>query len=71
VPAIPRSSLRAGVLKQFGDARMSGSGASVFLECDSEAEAQRVFALKPGQVAGFVAQGWTNTPARFRRLKEL
>lgn len=49
-------------LKQFGDARMSGSGASVFLECDSEAEAQRVFALKPEQVAGFVAQGLDQHP---------
>jgi len=49
-------------LRQFGDARMSGSGASVFLECESEAEAQRVFALKPEQVAGFVAQGLDKHP---------
>ena len=44
-------------LKQFGDARMSGSGASVFLEVDNEAEAQRIYSLKPENVAGFVAQG--------------
>jgi 4-diphosphocytidyl-2-C-methyl-D-erythritol kinase len=49
-------------LKSFGDARMSGSGASVFLECESEAEARRVFALKPEQVAGFVAQGMDQHP---------
>jgi 4-diphosphocytidyl-2-C-methyl-D-erythritol kinase len=49
-------------LKSFGDARMSGSGASVFLECENEAEAQRVFALKPEQVAGFVAQGLDQHP---------
>jgi 4-diphosphocytidyl-2-C-methyl-D-erythritol kinase len=49
-------------LRQFGDARMSGSGASVFLECESEAEARRVFALKPEQVAGFVAQGLDKHP---------
>lgn len=49
-------------LKQFGDARMSGSGASVFLECESEAEAKRVFALKPDQIAGFVAQGLDKHP---------
>lgn len=49
-------------LKQFGDARMSGSGASVFLECESEAEAKRVFALKPEQVAGFVAAGLDQHP---------
>jgi 4-diphosphocytidyl-2-C-methyl-D-erythritol kinase len=49
-------------LKQFGDARMSGSGASVFLEVDSEAEAQRICSLKPENVAGFVAQGLDKHP---------
>jgi 4-diphosphocytidyl-2-C-methyl-D-erythritol kinase len=49
-------------LKQFGDARMSGSGASVFLEVESEAEAQRVFALKPENFCGFVAQGLDKHP---------
>lgn len=49
-------------LKQFGDARMSGSGASVFLEVDNEAEAQRIFSLKPENVAGFVAQGLDKHP---------
>ena len=49
-------------LKQFGDARMSGSGASVFLECDSEIEARRVYALKPEKIAGFVAQGLDQHP---------
>lgn len=49
-------------LKQFGDARMSGSGASVFLEVDNEAEAQRIYSLKPENVAGFVAQGLNKHP---------
>jgi 4-diphosphocytidyl-2-C-methyl-D-erythritol kinase len=49
-------------LKQFGDARMSGSGASVFLEVDNEAEAQRIYSLKPENVAGFVAQGLDKHP---------
>lgn len=49
-------------LKQFGDARMTGSGASVFLECASETEAQRVFAQKPENVAGFVARGIEQHP---------
>lgn len=49
-------------LKQFGDARMSGSGASVFLECDTEAEAKRIFSLKPEAVAGFVAAGLDQHP---------
>lgn len=49
-------------LKQFGDARMSGSGASVFLEVSNEAEAQRIFALKPETYSGFVAQGLDRHP---------
>ncbi len=49
-------------LKQFGDARMSGSGCCVFLECDNEVEANRIFALKPAQVSGFVAQGLNQHP---------
>ncbi len=49
-------------LRQFGDARMSGSGASVFLECASEAEAQHVFAQKPADVAGFVSKGIDQHP---------
>jgi 4-diphosphocytidyl-2-C-methyl-D-erythritol kinase len=49
-------------LKNFGDARMSGSGASVFVELLSEAEARRVLAQKPENVAGFVAQGLQKHP---------
>lgn len=49
-------------LRQFGDARMSGSGASVFLECADEAEAQRIFSLKPERVNGFVAAGLEQHP---------
>jgi 4-diphosphocytidyl-2-C-methyl-D-erythritol kinase len=49
-------------LRQFGDARMSGSGASVFLECENEAEAMRVFAQKPEAFSGFVARGLDRHP---------
>lgn len=49
-------------LRQFGDARMSGSGASVFLEVESEAEARRIEALKPENTDGFVAQGLDKHP---------
>lgn len=49
-------------LKQFGDARMSGSGASVFVALADEAEAKRVFALKPLGVDGFVAKGLERHP---------
>lgn len=49
-------------LRQFGDARMSGSGASVFLECASEVIAQHVFAQKPPNIAGFVSKGIDQHP---------
>ncbi len=49
-------------LGQFGDARMSGSGASVFVETATEAEARRIFARKPAATAGFVAQGLRQHP---------
>lgn len=49
-------------LRQFGDARMSGSGASVFLELESEVAAQRIFSLKPEAWRGFVAQGLEQHP---------
>jgi 4-diphosphocytidyl-2-C-methyl-D-erythritol kinase len=49
-------------LRRFGDARMSGSGASVFLECENEAEAMRVFAQKPEAFSGFVARGLDRHP---------
>ena len=49
-------------LKQFGDARMSGSGASVFLECGSKAEAQQIFSLKPDSIPGFISAGLDHHP---------
>ena len=44
-------------LKQFGDARMSGSGASVFVELPSLEAAERVVAARPNGVRGFAAHG--------------
>ena len=49
-------------LAQFGDARMTGSGASVFLEMESEADARRLLALKPEFLDGFVASGLEQHP---------
>ena len=43
-------------LKQFGDARMSGSGASVFLEVASEKIANELWQQKPKEVLGFSVQ---------------
>lgn len=42
-------------LRQFGDARMSGTGASVFLACDSLEAAERILHQRPEGVDGFVA----------------
>jgi len=49
-------------LKQFGDARMSGSGASVFLEVASEEVANNICAQKPEKFRGFVAKGLNQHP---------
>lgn len=42
-------------LRQFGDARMSGTGASVFLACDSLEAAEEILHQRPEGVDGFVA----------------
>ena len=49
-------------LANFGDARMTGSGACVFLETASAAEAQRIFMQRPADMTGFVAPGLNNPP---------
>lgn len=51
-----------GWLKQFGDARMSGSGASVFCSFETEAEALQVLAQKPIGCRGFVAKSLGRHP---------
>jgi 4-diphosphocytidyl-2-C-methyl-D-erythritol kinase len=42
-------------LRQFGDARMSGTGASVFLACDTLGVAEKILHQRPEGVDGFVA----------------
>jgi 4-diphosphocytidyl-2-C-methyl-D-erythritol kinase len=49
-------------LKQFGDARMSGSGSSVFVETDSIKTAQSIVDRKPAGVSGFAARGLHQHP---------
>ncbi|MFZ5483209.1 MAG: 4-(cytidine 5'-diphospho)-2-C-methyl-D-erythritol kinase [Pseudomonadota bacterium] len=44
-------------LGQFGDARMTGSGACVFAAFPDRAEAEAVFARRPVGMNGFVADG--------------
>lgn len=51
-------------LKQFGLARMTGSGACVFAAFGSETDARAVMAQRPGWVEGFVAQGLAQHPLR-------
>lgn len=49
-------------LNQYGQARMSGSGASVFVAVDSLAKANKIFAQKPANMQGFVAKSLDQHP---------
>jgi len=44
-------------LSQYGDAQMTGTGASVFASFDNQTDAQAVLEQAPLQLSGFVAQG--------------
>jgi len=44
-------------LRQYGDARMTGSGACVFAAFMDRTNAERVFAARPAGMEGFVADG--------------
>jgi 4-diphosphocytidyl-2-C-methyl-D-erythritol kinase len=49
-------------LKQFGDARMTGSGACVFAEFASEREAREVLSGMPAKMHGFAVRGLERHP---------
>ena len=49
-------------LKKFGQARMSGSGASVFVAFEKQAEAEFRYAELPPQHVGFLAKGLEQHP---------
>jgi 4-diphosphocytidyl-2-C-methyl-D-erythritol kinase len=49
-------------LRQYGDARMTGSGACVFCGFETEAQAQRVLSALPADMQGFVARGLDRHP---------
>ena len=49
-------------LSQFGIARMSGSGASVFVAVNSKAKTDEILAQKPDNTMGFVAKGLLKHP---------
>ena len=49
-------------LKSYGKARMSGSGASVFVAVNSKQEAEEILARMPENTTGFVAKGLDKHP---------
>ena len=51
-------------LRQFGSAAMSGSGACVFAEFQTEAQARQVLAQLPSTMQGFVARGLDRHPLK-------
>lgn len=51
-------------LKQFGDARMTGSGASLFLEVANEQIAADILSKKPSEFDGFIAKGLDQHPVQ-------
>jgi 4-diphosphocytidyl-2-C-methyl-D-erythritol kinase len=51
-------------LCRHGDGRLTGSGACVFARYGDRASAERVLALLPGSMQGFVAQGLGEHPLR-------
>lgn len=50
-------------LNQFAQARMTGTGASIFAAFDSVQQAQHVFSQRPEGLNGFIAQGLASTKA--------
>ncbi len=58
----PEVKASLGWLKQYGDARMSGSGASVFLEVADAETANSIYQQKPEEYFGFVAKGLNQHP---------
>ncbi len=49
-------------LGQFANARMTGTGASLFASFDSRQEAEQVFKLLPSALSGFIARGLNLSP---------
>ncbi len=49
-------------LRQYSDARLTGTGACVFAACESEAAAQDLLAKLPDHWAAFVAKGLNQSP---------
>lgn len=56
-------------LGQFGPARMSGTGASIFLAFDSQDKARAVYNERPQKWGGFIARGMNTSPLLARLAK--
>ena len=50
-------------LSQFGDAKLTGTGACMFLACTSKDEAERVRSAVPEQWQAWVCRGYNTSPA--------
>ncbi|MEE8388119.1 MAG: 4-(cytidine 5'-diphospho)-2-C-methyl-D-erythritol kinase [Acidiferrobacterales bacterium] len=57
-------------LQSFGNPRMTGSGAGVFLPVADRVQGEEVLAQCPGEWAGFVARGLTQSPLVERLAQE-
>ena len=58
-------------LSRFGSAQLTGTGACVFAPFPSFASAQSVFAKRPVELSGFVAQGVNESPLHQRLLSSV
>jgi len=57
-------------LSEFGEARLTGTGACVFVACDDEAAAQRAAARVPARWTGYVVRGVNRSPLLDRLVHE-
>lgn len=58
-------------LSQFGEAKLTGTGACVFLAVPDEAQAKAIFAQRPDELNGFVARGINQSPVMTLLPKQL
>jgi 4-diphosphocytidyl-2-C-methyl-D-erythritol kinase len=58
----PEVSKALNILGKYGNARMTGTGASVFLACGDEQAAQQILVQCPSEMSGFIAKGIQKHP---------
>jgi 4-diphosphocytidyl-2-C-methyl-D-erythritol kinase len=69
----PKVAAAADWLAQYGQARLTGTGASVFAAFPDAVRARQVLAQRPAELSGFVARGCNRSPLheRLSRVFEL